>query len=171
MRFVKIYCMLIFCLIFIGHVKAQVSSTASSIGIDANVIAPITIGNSGSSEMNFGTITRSSVAGTVILTADGSRTATGGVAILGSSSFTAAPFAVTGESNASFTITLPTSNVTLTRDGSTETMTVNAFTHNSGLKLSSSGTAEFSVGATLNVNADQVPGLYHGTFSVTIAYQ
>jgi hypothetical protein len=92
--------------------------------------------------------------------------------VLSSSPFSAAPFSVTGENNASFNITLPANNtVQLTRTGGTEKMNVNSFTHNASLQLSGTGTATFKVGATLEVNANQVAGEYSGSFSVTVAYQ
>jgi hypothetical protein len=105
------------------NLKAQVSSTVTNIGIDAKVIAPITLENISSTSMDFGTLTRSSVSGSVTLIPGGGRTASGGVSVLSSSPFSAAPFSVTGENNASFNITLPANNtVQLTRVGGTETM-------------------------------------------------
>lgn len=152
--------------------NAQISPTAANIGIDAKVIAPISISNTGSAKLNFGTISRSSVAGTVTVTPGGQRISEGGVSVLSSSLFTAAPFSISGENNAGFILTLPDNeDVKMTRTGGTEEMEVTNFTHNSGLVLSSSGTATFSVGATLNLDADQVAGDYTGSFNVTIAYQ
>lgn len=157
---------------FNNYSLAQTSSTIANIGIDAKVIAPISASNTGSTNLDFGTITRSSVSGAVIVSADNQRTTTGGVTVLSSSLYTAAPFSVSGESNAEFNLTLPDNDdVKMTRTGGTEEMEVTNFTHNSGLVLSSSGTATFSVGATLNLDADQVAGDYTGSFNVTIAYQ
>lgn len=159
-------------LIIHSEMMAQVSSTAASVGIDAKVIAPISIENTGSTVLNFGTVTRSSLPGTVVVTADGDRSATGGASILGSSAFSAAPFSASGENNADFNIALPDDNdVVMTRDGGTETMEVTGFGHNSSLVLSASGISTFSVGATLNLDANQVAGDYSGSFSVTINYQ
>jgi hypothetical protein len=154
------------------EVSAQVSFTATSIGIDAKVIAPITIENTGPTPINFGTLSRSSVEGYVTISAEGVRTASGGASVLISSDFSAAPFSVTGDNSATFSITLPANGtVELTRSGGSEKMPVDDFTHNSTLTLSTSGTAIFNVGATLTVNEDQVPGEYTGSFSVTVAYQ
>jgi len=156
----------------VSILSAQVSSTATSIGIDAKVLAPITIENTGSTPINFGTLSRSSLEGTVTVSAEGVRTADGGVSVLTSSDFSAAPFGVTGDNSAAFSITLPANGtVELTRSGGSEKMAVDDFDHNSTLTLSASGTATFNVGATLTVNADQVPGEYSGSFSVTVAYQ
>ena len=52
-------------------------------------------------------------------------------------------------------------------------MTVNSFTLNvpSSRKLNNQGTDMFKVGATLNVGASQTPGVYTGTYTVTVTYQ
>lgn len=168
--FVSIF-IIVFCLGLPNNVKGQASSTAANIGIDANVIAPITIINTGPTKLNFGTVIRSSAEGTVVVTPDAQRSFTGGASVLSNSSFSPAPFSASGENNSSFTITLPITDVLLTRENGTETMVVNEFTHNSALALSPLGVATFSVGATLNLAIDQVSGEYHGAFSVTINYQ
>jgi hypothetical protein len=148
---------------------AQVSSTATSIGIDAKVIAPITIENTGSTSLDFGTISRSTAVGYVTVTPEGDRSASGGVSVLSASDYSAAPFTV---GDAAFNITLPADGtVELTRSGGTEKMSVDGFDHNSTLTLSSAGTESFSVGATLTIGASQVAGEYSGSFSVTVAYQ
>jgi len=150
----------------------QVSSTAASVGIDAKVIAPISITNT--TALNFGTVSRSTASGTVILALDGTRSSTGGATVLSSSSFSAAAFSVTGENSATYSVTTPKSTdaVTLTRqNGNGETMTVTNFINNSPTSLSEAGTATFLVGATLNLGANQIAGNYTGSFSVTVAYQ
>lgn len=153
-------------------VLAQTSSTISSIGIDAKVIAPIS--GSNSNDLDFGTLTRSSIPGsvTIAVTPEVGISSSGGVTILATLLYSPALFSVTGENNAQFTISLPDNNtVKLTRTGGNEQMSVTGFSHNSGLVLSDTGTASFKVGATLNVGADQVAGDYTGSFSVTIVYQ
>jgi Mat/Ecp fimbriae major subunit len=172
MKRVSEFILLVVMLIVVPKVLAQVSSTVTGIGIDAKVIAPISIENTGHTPMDFGTVSRSSTAGTVTVTPAGGRSATGGVSVLSSSSFSAAPFHVTGENNASFNITKPLDNtVVLTRSGGSETMAVNGFDHNSTLALSGTGSETFSIGATLYVNADQLAGEYTGSFAITVAYQ
>jgi hypothetical protein len=52
-------------------------------------------------------------------------------------------------------------------------MTVSTYTSNkvgNAGTLNGSATDTFTVGATLNVNANQVAGLYQGNFNVTVAY-
>lgn len=152
---------------------SQTSTMISNIGIDAKVIAPITGINTNT--LDFGTLTRSSDPGSITISFSESGvgiSSSGGVSILTSSTYSAAFFEITGENNAQYSITLPTDNdVKLKRSGGNEEMTVTGFTHNSGLVLSETGADSFSVGATLNVLADQVAGDYVGNFDVTVLYQ
>ena len=54
-------------------------------------------------------------------------------------------------------------------------MAVNDFTTTLGSSnegaLDSKGAMDFSLGATLNVDANQATGIYDGSFSVTATYQ
>jgi hypothetical protein len=123
--------------------------------------------------MDFGNVAVNASSGTVVLAADGSRTATGGVTLPGTSgTVTAASFDVAGEGAYTYSITLP-SSVTITRNSGTETMTVDAFTSSpSSTGTLTAGAQTLTVGATLNVGASQVPGTYvSGTaFTVTVSY-
>lgn len=172
MRLAKIYSFILAIIIASTSLHAQVSSTLTSIGIDAKVIAPITLENDGNTPMDFGTVSRSSTAGTVTVPTTGDRTSTGGVGVLGSSSFSPAPFTVTGENSSTFNVSLPTNGtVVLTRTSGSETMAINGFNSNAPSSLSISGSASFTIGATLSVGANQVAGEYTGSFAVTVAYQ
>lgn len=149
---------------------AQVTATATAT---ATIVATLTITKV--NDMNFGNVSVSATAGTVILTPAGSRSATGGVTLPAvPGTVTAASFNVVGEGTYAYTVTLPTTNLTLTRNTGTETMIVNAFTSTpSGAAGALTGGAQtVTVGATLNVNGSQVPGVYvSGTpFPVTVNY-
>lgn len=131
--------------------------------------------------MNFGTMAVSSGGGAVVLSASGSRTASGGLML---PSFTgtvsAAQFTVTGEPNYTYTITLPaTFELTTASAGTDQTMTVNAFNsttfNNSSINntgILTGGTDTVSIGATLNAGASQTAGSYTNTvdFQVTVNY-
>ncbi|MFC7536194.1 DUF4402 domain-containing protein [Sphingomonas sp. GCM10030256] len=69
-------------------------------------------------------------------------------------------------------IKIPNQPITLTRVGGTETMTVGNWTLQGQDKrtLARMESFEFSIGATLNVKANQMEGLYTGSFDVTIQY-
>ena len=173
-RYLPITLLLSIAIFSASCVCAQVNSTLTSIGIDAKVIAPITLQNTGNTPLNFGTVSRSSAAGTVTVPTSGNRTSTGGVGVLSSSSYSPAPFTVTGETSANFNIALPINGtVLLTRTSGSETMPVNTFLSSIGTSptLSSTGLATFVVGATLLIGANQIAGDYKGSFAVTVAYQ
>jgi len=146
--------------------KAQTSTNAG-----ANIVAPVTI-DAVSTHLHFGTVVRSSAAGTVVLATDNSRSQTGGVTLsTAGTPATAASYTVSGDGTLTYAITLPAGTITLT-DGGSGTMTVGTFTSNksSNAGTLSGGSDTFAVGATLNVQANQAPGNYTGTFNVSIAY-
>lgn len=154
----KILLLLLFFLPFFGPLMAQV---------------PISI--SKNTDMNFGTIAVSSSGGTVLLSASGSRTASGGVIL---PSFTGtvstAQFTVSGQDNYSYTITLPTTYFTLYESGvGSASMVVTAFTSTpSATGILLGGTETVRVGATLNVVASQAAGSYTNAtgFEVIVNY-
>ena len=139
-----------------------VSATATA---SATIVATLQI--SKQVDMDFGNLAVNANNGTCVLPPDANpvRTITGGVqlpAVVGT--VTAAQFQVDGEANYTFDITLPSTDlvITNTTSGNSETMIVNTFTSTpsgSG-QLSAGGQATIYVGATCNVNGDQVPGLY-----------
>ena len=121
--------------------------------------------------MNFGIINSNAAAGKVVLGNDGSRTPTTVTLAPSTGTFTpsAATFTVTGEKDYFWTVTLPTTPLTI--GNGTTTMTVSDFTNDGGTKLSNS-TFTLGVGATLNLSAGQASGVYNSAtdFSVTVAY-
>ncbi len=137
-------------------------------------VNPITLTNT--QGLSFGAVfAPSSGPGTVTVTSTNTRSGTN-VVFLDTGDFTKAEFGVTGDANATFAITLPTS-ATLTGPGAN--MTVDTFestpAENTSVTLipvfGGVGAAGFSVGATLTVGLNQVSGAYSGTFSVTVTYQ
>ncbi len=148
---------------------AQVSATATAT---ATIVTPIAITKT--ADMNFGNVAVSTTAGTVELTPAGARTATGGVTLpAAAGTVAAASFDVTGTGNYTYSITLPSTSLVLTRNSGTETMNVDNFTSTpSGTGTLSSGAQTVTVGATLNVVGAQAAGTYvSGTpFTVTVNY-
>ena len=153
---------------FSASTFAQVTASATST---ATIVAPIGITNT--VDMNFGNIAVSG-AGTVVLDPAGTRTTTGAItlpAITGT--VTAASFDVTGNDGYTYTITLPSTDYTITRVSGSETMIVNTFTSNpNGTGTLTGGSETLNVGATLNVSAGQVGGTYTNAtgFDVTVNY-
>ena len=155
-----------------GSMFAQ--STASTSGnAEARIVAGISIAKN--VDLAFGQIVRSASAGTVTLDpSTNQRTAKGGVTLGQNAGFNAAEFEVTGEPEYKFQLTLPKS-INITRQGGKEIMSVDGFKTTLGATnegaLDSKGSMAFSLGATLNVDANQATGTYDGSFSVTATYQ
>lgn len=123
--------------------------------------------------LDFGSLA-SGTAGSCTIDADtGTRTVTGGVALLGGGSGPA-QFVGAGTPNKTVLIREPRSTITLTRSGGTETMTVSNFTVSGGngtsRKIPANGVLIFNVGGRLNVGANQAGGNYVGSFTVTVDY-
>jgi hypothetical protein len=147
-----------------------VTGTAFAAEATASATIMSAIGISKTIDMSFGNVIAPTADKTVILSTAGVRS---GTATFGPGGGAAASFDVTGDANATFSITLPgDSDVTIV-DG-TNNMTVTLFNSAAAAgtqgTLSGTGTQTLLVGAQLNVAANQVPGNYSGTFNVTVAY-
>jgi len=139
---------------------ASVTASAS-----ATIATPIAI--SQTTAMNFGTVVASAATGTAVLATNSALTVTGGVQALGGTP-AAAAFSVTGQSGATFAITLPT---TATLTSGANTMSLGTFAHSAGATPTlTGGSSAFNVGATLSVGANQAAGAYSGTYAVTVNY-
>jgi hypothetical protein len=118
----------------------------------------------------FGDITSSSIPGTVSIGTDASRVTTGGVTVNSNTSGTPALYEVSGDPNATYSITLPASVVLTSAAG--DSMVVDRFTSipgNNG-QLDSSGLQKVNVGGTLHVDSFQPFGAYRGIMSTTVDY-
>lgn len=149
-----------------GPALAQSSSATATANVTAEIVAAIAI--SKTTDMNFGKVVAGGTSGTVVLSTAGVRSATGGTKLGNAGSTAAGAFSVTGESGATYSVTLPASR---TISSGANNMTVDTFTSNpSGTGTLTGGSQSLAVGATLNVGASQVSGTYTGTFDVTVAY-
>lgn len=150
-----------------GAFAQSVSATANA---SATVVANLTIANN--QGLDFGSLIVSpTVAGTVVMAPDGTRSQTAGVTLVtGSGTPTPATFRVSGQPNAQYTIALPTNPVTVT--SGSNSMTVTGFNSSPSATgtLDGGGLQTFAVGATLIVGAGQAVGTYSGTFSVSASY-
>ena len=146
---------------------AQATATASC---SANIITPITITKT--VDMNFGNVAVSAtVSGTAILAPGGTRSTGGGGGVTlpaTTGTVSAATFTVAGQASYTYAITLPAS-CTIS-DGSSHTMTVNAFTSSPSATgtLSTGGIQTLTVGATLNVASGQASGAYTNATGVPV---
>jgi hypothetical protein len=152
-----------------GTTFAQNNATASDVNAQAQIVSPLTI--TASSALNFGQIARTTAGGTVILKTDASVDATSTADYISASTTTVPTFSITGESGSSYVVTVPSTDITLTRDSGSETMMVNTFTTSLTGNEGTIGTDDsFTVGATLNVGSTQAVGVYKGTFDVSVDY-
>lgn len=130
-------------------------------------------------DLDFGSIIASGAAGTVRIAPDGARTRTGGVTLAGNDG-EAARFAGLGTPNRQVNISLGANQIWITGPG--QRMRVRDFeigsTPTTALSTtplrfridSALGNYNFPVGATLEVHANQAPGDYSGTFTITLNY-
>lgn len=169
-QIVRFFAFAIILYAFSANASGQVSATADA---SATIVAPITI--SRVTDMNFGNVVTSAAPGTVILAPDATRTPGGGASLLPTQpgTVTAATFTVGGTAGFTYSISLPAS-VTIDDPGLGAPMTVNSFTSTptpTGT-IGGAGTETLSVGATLNVGANQVAGVYTtaAPFTVTVNY-
>lgn len=112
--------------------------------------------------------------GTVTVTTAGARSSVG-VLLVGTSSASSAAFTWSDNSAANATklcaIGLPADG-TVTLTSGANTMTLKTFTSTPAVPtMMTAGSLNFTVGATLTVKANQAPGTYSGSYSVTITYQ
>lgn len=161
-----------------GRAEAQGSSTFSTTA-SAMIAGSLRITNTG--PLHFGDVLPSAAPGTVSVnlttatTPTVTRTAIAGASLSGTA-FSAATFLVerTGTGNPHVYVTLPPAPVTIVRSGGGASMTVDTFRSNLNASCNGSSpgpcpTAPFTlwVGGRLNVGANQLPGVYSGTFAVT----
>jgi hypothetical protein len=145
--------------------------------IGATIVAPIAIAKT--ADMNFG-IVGVAGAGTVVLSTEGGRTPNGGAQLYSSQTGTvsAAEFHVTGTGNLAYTIAYDDSAIIVSDggSGSTHNMSVDTWTCDPGKGdhgVLSSGSEYVRIGATLNINSGQLPGVYTsetGEFVVSVSY-
>ena len=131
-------------------------------------------------DLDFGRIIPSATAGTVTISTTDVRTATNGIALVGTD-YQAARFAGMGTQNQRVRIRITPTTITLTGPG--PSMTVDNFVIGPAPTLQQVGGSPnyrilpangifwFTVGGTLNVGANQPAGFYSGTFTATLDYQ
>jgi len=160
-------------LIISTSIFAQNTARATA-NVNAHIIQPIAIQKN--IDLNFGTVVPTENSGTVILSPTGVRTSTGGAVLITSlpGTISSAKFTVTGQPDATYSISLPGGNsvqISNGGSGSDNKMFVNNFVSDPTPNgLLENGTQEFTVGATLEVKENQPVGMYTGTFEVTVSY-
>ncbi len=155
---------------FISRVNAQASVTARMF---AQVIEALTATEN--SQLSFGKFSPETSGGAIRLSPDGVRSASGNV-VLSGGGHSAGSFIITGENQATYSITLPTGQSLLTNSDGTKVMVVTNWesTPAPGIGVGglNGGSQEVKVGATLLVGSmnDNPKGIYMGTYLITFAY-
>ena len=122
-------------------------------------------------DLNFATLTATGAGTAVINPNTDLMTTTGGVIHYGGTPYSAL-FEAVSPIKTVVHIRAPKKAITLTRVGGTETMQVDNFTVSGtgSRNVVAKETFVFSVGGTLYVNANQMDGVYTGTFDVELQY-
>jgi len=155
---------------------ALAQSTGSATGTGSiTVIRPLTVTKN--ADLKFGTVVRPSTGnGTVVISAAGARTVTGGVVGLASGDApAAAQFTLDGEGGQSVSVTVP---ATFTMANGSENLTVTTTNNLSGSAasqtlsnaLGSAGALTFKVGGSVPITSTATTGVYTGSFVVSAAY-
>ena len=161
---------------------ATAQSTSETSDARVGLVDPLTITKL--SDMDFGDIIGAS-GGTIVLTPDALPTCTPTGGLVHTNECQPAIFGGSGQFNQRVRIRRPVGN-TITLSGPGADMIVTDITINGSPSLrpvrsnpnwerfridTLDGTFLFRVGGTLNVNPNQTPGLYTGTFDIRIDYQ
>lgn len=162
---------ILLCLVVtVSKATAQVTATGTAT---AEIIEALTTREV--SPLNFGRFSPETQGGKIILTPDGVRSVQGTVVLAGGT-HSAASFYVSGQYEATFSISLPLGPVVLTNLQNEKTMIVSDWQSSPaqgvGMGKLVGGAMTIYIGATLMVgdmNANPV-GMYAGTFTVTCAY-
>lgn len=149
-------------LVLFGQQSATASFTAS-----VNIIEPIAIETT--SNMNFASIDARQ-GGSVILNPDNTRTSTGDVLLDAATNVSAAVFEVKGQNAYSYNINLPTGEFRML-NGASEII-IKDFKANFETGTISTDAQTIRLGATLQIDPEQKPGLYitSSPIEVTINY-
>ncbi|HEU5481800.1 MAG TPA: DUF4402 domain-containing protein [Sphingomicrobium sp.] len=123
-------------------------------------------------DLDFGALIASATAGTATVDPLTGAAATAGGVTATPAPTSAARFAGARSLRGPVQIRIPTAPVTITRSGGTETMIVSDWTldGHTTRQVGINEAFEFNVGGTLYVGANQAPGTYVGTFTVTVNY-
>jgi hypothetical protein len=158
---------------FAAPAMAQSASTTGQGSI--TIVRPLTVTKN--ADLKLGTVVRpASGSGTVVVSAAGVRSVTGGVVGLSTGDTPqAAQFTVDGEGGQSVSVTIP---ATFSMANGSDTLTVttsNSLTGSAASQtlsnaLGSAGSLNFRVGGSVPVASTAATGVYTGTFTVSAAY-
>lgn len=156
-----------------ANIKGQLATVSAEGEIFAEVI-PVFAARQ-TAQINFGKFSPGPEGGEIILTPE-STVSTLGSVLKGPGSHNAARFYVSGDADASYSISLPEEPVLLRNIGSAKTMVVDNWmsipAEGTGTGLLQNGFQEVYVGATLKVGTiyDNPVGIYVGSYTITFDF-
>lgn len=151
--------------LMVGVSQAQAASDTGTA--TATVYTPIAV--SAGADLDFGAFSIVSADSIAINASTGARTQSGsGVVLSADDAGQRGTFSVTGQSGASFAITLPADS-SVTIGNGTDTMAVDGFASTASGTLTG-GSETVGIGATLTVLGTESTGSYTGTFNVSVEY-
>lgn len=139
---------------------------AVTVNGDATVVIYSVLSATQNQAMNFGIVAADTAAGTVVLSPAGVASSST-LKTLGSAN--AGAFAISGQASTPLTITFGNGTV----NNGASSMAVDNFTSTTvpaNGSIDASGNLTLKVGATLHVGANQAPGTYNGTYTITVSY-
>jgi hypothetical protein len=173
-KLVLLFAAILMVALFSNKVMSQaVTATLAANVANATVLSAISLTNP--QVLEFGAFVPDALLpGTVSMDVTDTRDFTVVTLVTGTVTPKSARFITAGTKLAAYTITIPTAsfNITNTSGTGNETMAITAMDCTGTLihQIDASGTDVFKVGGVLSVDAAQEPGLYTGTYSVTVAY-
>jgi hypothetical protein len=141
------------------------NSSSDDGAATAEVVSPLTLTHDAGASLNFGTFTVGDTGGSVTVSRAGNGTASGDVTMMPGSVEAADAFTVEGDPSRRFGIVTTDSTVDLGTDSMAFTTDARA-----NHTLDINGDATFTVGGVLTVVGTEGPGVYNGTYSVTVTY-
>lgn len=158
----------------VGCVLASAPATAQDADGDATVEVRQEISVVKNADLDFGSF----IAGTGVSIFrmnpnNGTLTRRRGDATAVGNTTSVASFTATGTPLARIRLTNTQNRIDITRVGGTETMRVNRFRVAGGRngRLDATGNATYLVAGQLRIRPDQAPGVYTGTFNVSVDYR
>jgi hypothetical protein len=147
--------------------SASVQAATADAGAGAKIIAPLEITRT--ADLYFGTIAPSTTQVDQVLVDSAGNRKCGPALTCLTNDHTAAAFAVTGEADAFYTISLPSKIDIVNAKGTA--MLVSNFEGSKARGQLLKGEDSFTVGGTLDVGVRQEAGNYKGSFTVAVEYQ
>lgn len=167
--------LLIFTVALLSGLTVRKATAQASINAKVNAEVILALTATETAELNFGRFSPETTGGEVKVSPAGVRSAKGKVALSGGT-HNSASFYITGQYEATVTITLPSAPAILRNSVTAKTMEVSDWESDPPAGLASGkldkGELAVNVGASLKVGTmtENPVGIYAGTYSITFSY-